>query len=311
MTHGERHYPILDYTIKSAVQLYAVPLSPVYEGPASDATTVYLHEIPPRVGRDLSRRNPRQYLRAYQKRGSVLYGDPSQVKIAYHNRKLIVEKGVLAQPAYQLALLKTVIPAIGTLDRRCYLHASSVAFGENAILIFGPSGYGKSTLATCLEFLGAEHLCDDIAPLSRFDDDIKLISSRVGRMLLPGIIKSLSRELAILRLDLGYEVNGKTWYPSFRPPRFFSYRPVGVVVLGGRGADGQSQAFDTPSQEAALKTLLQSIFGQFDFSTHLAQTYLPIFSELIRQTQWNYFERPESLESFMELAERIAERFNR
>lgn len=311
MTPLINHYPILGYTIKSAVPLYAAPLSPDEEPSDSKTAIICLREIPPRLGRDLSCRNPRQYLRAYRKRSSVLYGDATQIKIAFYDQSLIVEQGVLAHPAYQLALLKTVIPAIGTLERRCFLHASAVAFGEEAVIILGPSGYGKSTLATYLEFLGAEHLSDDITPLSSYDGSVKVTPARVGRMLLPAITKSLFQEFSELQLGSGYEIHGKTWHPSFKRPRYSSYRSVGVVVLGGTFTKCLGTAIDADSQETALKVLLQSFFGPFDFATHLAQTYLPIFGELIRQAEWNYFERPESVESFRNLAETIVERYQR
>ncbi|QHQ37100.1 HPr kinase/phosphorylase [Algicella marina] len=41
------------------------------------------------------------------------------------------------------------------------LHASAVAFGDRAVLILGPSGSGKSSLALELMALGAELIGDD------------------------------------------------------------------------------------------------------------------------------------------------------
>ena len=52
------------------------------------------------------------------------------------------------------------------------LHASSVAIGDQAVLIKGPSGSGKSTLALKLMGLGATLIADDKTFLQRSNDKV-------------------------------------------------------------------------------------------------------------------------------------------
>ncbi len=52
------------------------------------------------------------------------------------------------------------------------LHASTVAIGGNGVLILGPSGSGKSSLALQLIALGAELVADDRTQVSCADDEL-------------------------------------------------------------------------------------------------------------------------------------------
>ena len=47
------------------------------------------------------------------------------------------------------------------IDRQKTIHASCVALGNSAVLLFGPSGSGKSALALQLMALGADLIADD------------------------------------------------------------------------------------------------------------------------------------------------------
>jgi len=57
-------------------------------------------------------------------------------------------------------------------ERGIVLHASTVAFGQRAALIRGPSGSGKSGLALQLMALGAQLVADDRTALCRAGDRV-------------------------------------------------------------------------------------------------------------------------------------------
>ncbi len=58
-------------------------------------------------------------------------------------------------------------------ERGIVLHASTVAFGQRAALIRGPSGSGKSGLALQLMALGARLVADDRTVLRRVGDQVR------------------------------------------------------------------------------------------------------------------------------------------
>lgn len=68
-----------------------------------------------------------------------------------------------------------VISFILTLNRRCVLHGSAVAFDDRALGFVGASGGGKSTLAVqmCLE--GGALVTDDVLPLAAPADGVVIV----------------------------------------------------------------------------------------------------------------------------------------
>jgi hypothetical protein len=227
-----------------------------------------------------------------------------QLKMLYTNRELYAEKGILSDFQYQMTLMKTVIPAICTLEKNCQLHASGIAFRDRSVLILGESGAGKSTTATLLEANGAEHLCDDIAPIMSEDNRIVLVGPNNGRMILPSVRKCIEDEIAAVQIGSGYPVGSKDWYPAPRATRYSAYPIVGVVVLT---EDGKPYGIENASEkEAGVRALLRSIFGLFDFGTYLAPTYLPLLGALAQQARWTFERKPRSIEEMRLLAIRIA-----
>lgn len=62
---------------------------------------------------------------------------------------------------------------IAFMDARPHLvwiHAGAVAYGDNALLLCGPGGCGKSTITAALCGAGADYLSDDVAPIDPATD---------------------------------------------------------------------------------------------------------------------------------------------
>ena len=74
-----------------------------------------------------------------------------------------------------------------------YLHASSVALGDRALLIRGRSGSGKSSLALALMARGAALVADDVTEISREGPNLRVQCPPAGR----GLIEA--RGIGLLR----------------------------------------------------------------------------------------------------------------
>jgi|694.fasta_scaffold83664_2 hypothetical protein len=302
MTPPSFNYDIMGRTVRSHMPLLA-PLAS-HENLGKHLTII---ESESRIRRNPGEENGRTSLKAYSHRNYISYRNNGVIKMIYTNSKLFVECGVLADVKYQMVLMKTIIPVLGTMEHECHLHASAIALRERAVLILGNSGAGKSTTATLLEANGAEHLCDDVAPIVKKDDRIMVVSTGVGRMILPSIRKHIENEIEAIQIGEGYPVGNKNWYPAQYSTKNRVYPIVGVVVLTEEG--GAFEAENASKNEMSLRVLLRSTFGPFDFNTYLAPSYLPLFGALTQQAHWIFERKPRSIDDMRLLANRIAEAY--
>lgn len=67
-----------------------------------------------------------------------------------------------------------------------WLHASAVEYDGRATLFAGPSGNGKSTMATLLYDRGWQYLSDDIAPISMKENTVLPFAQTPRRRIYPG-----------------------------------------------------------------------------------------------------------------------------
>lgn len=127
--------------------------------------------------------------------------------------------------------LQCALGAVLHQRRRLVLHASGVLVGEQALLIVGSPGTGKSTLAAALATMGHAVLCDDVA----------LIVFRHGRPVVPpGLpgIRLPSDAAQRLRLEgHRFALPAATKEIVFGTPgqHVRAVPPLGAVVLLTRG----------------------------------------------------------------------------
>jgi hypothetical protein len=74
---------------------------------------------------------------------------------------------------WQRLLVAQVLPFAAVLRGLEVLHASAVAFGNEAVAILGPSGAGKTSVAVALSRLGGGFLADDVLAVS-YEDGLLL-----------------------------------------------------------------------------------------------------------------------------------------
>lgn len=90
-------------------------------------------------------------------------------------------------------LTGTVSAFLLVLKGLCVLHASSVSVDGVALAIAGPSGGGKTTLATQLCAAGAELITDDVLPLDFGVDSVDVVGTSAELRLRQGASELTSR----------------------------------------------------------------------------------------------------------------------
>lgn len=92
------------------------------------------------------------------------------------------------------------------MDETAPLHASCVAVGDDAVLIFGASGAGKSSLALRLMALGATLVADDRVLLTVNDSQLVARSPASIKNLIEargiGILNAVALDHAFVRLAI-------------------------------------------------------------------------------------------------------------
>ena len=102
------------------------------------------------------------------------------------------------------------------------VHATSVAMGGRAVLLFGPSGMGKSDLALRLIDRGAALISDDYTVLTPTDDGLEASAPAtiIGKMEVRGIglvdMPSLTRAPVALLVDLTQDIERMPLDPVHR-----------------------------------------------------------------------------------------------
>lgn len=155
-------------------------------------------------------------------------------------------------------------PVLGRLLRlrgvTC-LHASAVAFGEQAVAFVGPGGAGKSTTAAALALRGHAILSDDVVALAERDASFYVHPAYPYLCLWPESVQTIYGSAdALPQLSANYEKRclslGKQELP-------FEERPLllaAIYILGERRGDPAPILEDIQPQQAFL-SLVANTFG--------------------------------------------------
>lgn len=155
-------------------------------------------------------------------------------------------------------------PVLGRLLRlrgvTC-LHASAVAFGEQAVAFVGLAGAGKSTTAAALALRGHAILSDDVVALADRDGSFYVHSAYPHLCLWPDSVQTIyGSPNALPRLSANYE---KRCLSLGQEELRFEERPLplaAIYILGDRRGDPAPMIEDIPPQQVFL-SLVANTFG--------------------------------------------------
>jgi hypothetical protein len=141
------------------------------------------------------------------------------------------------------------------------LHASAVAYGEQAVAFVGPAGAGKSTTAAALALRGHAVLSDDVVALAERDGSFYVPCAYPYLCLWPESVQSMfgSRN-ALPQFSANYEKRclslGKQELP-------FAERPLqlGAVYILGERRNDPAPLVEELSQQKAFVSLVANTFG--------------------------------------------------
>ncbi|MGA8023807.1 MAG: hypothetical protein WB990_12605 [Candidatus Acidiferrales bacterium] len=141
------------------------------------------------------------------------------------------------------------------------LHASAVAFGEEAVAFVGPAGAGKSTTAAALALRGHAVLSDDVVALAERDGSFYVHSAYPYLCLWPESVQSIfGSPDALPQFSTNYE---KRCLSLGKQELQFAERPLqltAIYLLGERRDDPAPVIEDLPPLQAFL-SLLANTFG--------------------------------------------------
>jgi hypothetical protein len=129
---------------------------------------------------------------------------------------------------------------LGSLGGHFVFHASALGRGGRAMIIAGPSNFGKTTLAVHLAFHGYALLADDLAVVERGTGRVVPLPRSLN--LRPGSRTTLSPAQLQTVARASREADGDEWSvdPSaLRPPEAEPARAAAIVLLRSQG-DGAS-----------------------------------------------------------------------
>jgi hypothetical protein len=158
-------------------------------------------------------------------------------------------------------LLGPVLGRVLRLRGVTCLHASAVAFGEQAVAFVGPAGAGKSTTAAGLALRGHAILSDDVVALAERDRSFYVHSAYPYLCLWPESVESIyGSPDALPQFSPNYE---KRCLSLGKQELRFEERPLplaAIYILGERRGDPAPIIEDIPPQQIFL-SLVANTFG--------------------------------------------------
>jgi hypothetical protein len=141
------------------------------------------------------------------------------------------------------------------------LHASAVAFGEQAVAFVGPAGAGKSTTAAALALRGHAILSDDVVALAERGRAFYVHSAYPYLCLWPESVQSIyGSPDALPQFSVNYEKRclslGKQELPFEEHPLLLS----AIYILGERRGD-PAPVIEALSPQNAFLSLVANTFG--------------------------------------------------
>lgn len=141
------------------------------------------------------------------------------------------------------------------------LHASAVAFGEEAVAFVGPAGAGKSTTAAALALRGHPVLSDDVVALAEQDGSFHVDSAYPYLCLWPESVQSIfGSPDALPQFSANYDKCCLSLGKQELPFAERRLRLAAAYILCERRGDPAPMIEDLPPQQAFL-SLLANTFG--------------------------------------------------
>jgi hypothetical protein len=149
--------------------------------------------------------------------------------------------------AWEDRLLNTLIPLLLAEQGDLVLHAAALATNAGAVVVCGPSGRGKSTLAAVLAAQGLPVLAEDAVTVTLEADRILLWPGPAGVRLDPVTAQTLGKEAHAL-------VRGKQMhFPAEPAPSAEAVPLAAIVALDPRGGSkAEVKAVTGPDALAAI-----------------------------------------------------------
>jgi len=178
-------------------------------------------------------------------------------------------------------------PILGLALRRrgvTCLHASAVAVGEEAIVLVGSGGAGKSTTAACFARLGYPVLCDDVSALEPRGGDLFVRPAYPRVCLWPHAVEILyGRPDALPRLTPNWE---KCYLELGRDGCQFQRTPLrlgAVYLLSERSTEVRAPVFERVPAGAGLIALVQNTYMNYLLDTPMRAREFELLGRLLER----------------------------
>jgi hypothetical protein len=201
-------------------------------------------------------------------------------------------------------------PILGTLLRfrgiNC-LHASAIAYGETAVAFMGPTGVGKSTIATAFATLNFAVLTDDIAALVGKKDSFMVQPAYPLLRLLPTSVEVLFGSAKALPYPV------PSWNKALLDLRSGGYRfqeralPLSAIYILNQERTRSTSSIENTYGQRGLMTLIANTYVRYALDKTMRAEDLLFFSQIMEAVPLRRVSFPADLAGISHLCEVILE----
>ncbi len=187
------------------------------------------------------------------------------------------------------------------------LHASAIAVNGSALLVTGPIGAGKSTVAGVLAKRNYPIIADDISLLIPGEAGFRVRPAYPRVRLRPDVVETLYGAVSALPLQCSTE--DRHILDLNKPGRCFAPKEVPIKAIYVIIACRETLSITSPSLAHSVKILMENAYLDYLIDDHIRSRDFAVFGQLVRQVPVRAVVRRKDVASIEDFCDALLEDF--